>query len=126
MTEAMKARKEQMLEMRMQGMTYEEKAAEFGLTRQRVYQLIGKNYHLHRTIKEDECVYEGLRNWMNEHGVNKASLCRMMFDGCLGSYDTSRVASLMRGANVTKNTLDRAMRATGLTYEQAFGGAAND
>jgi transcriptional regulator len=65
----MKIRKEKMIELRKQGMTYEEIAKEVGTSRQRVYQIIGGNYRRHRKFKEDEIVYAGLRNWMNDHDM---------------------------------------------------------
>lgn len=125
MTEQMKIRKERMIELRKQGMTYEEIAKEVGMSRQRVYQIIGGNYRRHRKFKEDEIVYAGLRNWMNEHDMGWAQLVRSIY----GYYHPElyvRVKSVMSGKNCRKDYIDRVLFATGLTYEQAFGGANDD
>lgn len=125
MTEQMKIRKEKMIELRKQGMTYEEIAKEVGTSRQRVYQIIGGSHRRNKAYTEEYCVYTGLRNWLNEHDVGVAQLVRSMY----GEYHPTlfeRVKSVMRGRDCRKSIIDRVLMATGLTYEQAFGGAVND
>ena len=120
MNEQLIPRKERMIELRKQGLTYEEIAAQVGISRQRVYQIIGGCHRRHRAYTEEDCVYAGLRNWLNEHDVGMAQFVRSMY----GEYHPTirqRVKRIMSGKDCRKSFIDRVLMATGLTYEQAFG-----
>lgn len=119
----MSERAEQMKKLRLQGMSYEEIGKAFDISRQRVYQIIGgteMNYF--KEIKPDECVYPNLRKWLNENRINRPKLTRLMYSE--EKYAPTRweiVCRALEGANCRKTTIDRILKATGLTYEEAFG-----
>ena len=116
----MREHKEEMLEMKKNGMTYQQIGDVFGLSRQRVFAIIGGTVkHLHRPITKEQCVYDGLRNWLNENKISRTYFCRMcngIFHG--GAY--ARFKYALMGANITKQTIDRILSVTGLSYEVAF------
>lgn len=68
---------------RAQGMTYEQISKKYGVSRQRIHQIIGgdtdrvKNYF--RTLTEKDCIYPNLRKWMNDNKVSKVELSRRIF-----------------------------------------------
>ena len=119
----MSDREQRLLEMVEQGMTYAEIGRAEGISRQRVFQIIGGRQKPHfRELTEKECVYIGIRNWLNEHRMSRAKLAREMY----GYYHTTKVPVVngaLMGSDTSKHTIDAILRVTGLTYEQAFGGA---
>lgn len=77
-----------------------------------------RNYSI--TVSENQCAYKGLRNWMNASGICISSLARMMY--CDGNESKrTMVARALKGGNCSKKTIDRILRVSGLTYEEAFG-----
>jgi len=102
--------------------TYAEIAAKYGISRQRVAQMIGRwnPYHF-QYVKPNSCVYVGLRNWMNEHRVSRAEIIRRM--GLAYNPTTAhRFACKMCGNQpFTIDEIEFLLHLTGLTYEQAFG-----
>ena len=119
----MSERNEQMKSLRLQGMSYEEIGKVMGVSKQRVYQIIGgteMNYF--KEIGPDECVYPNLRKWMNENRISRPKLTRLMYGE--EKYAPTRwetVGRVLGGANCRKTVIDRILKATGLTYEEAFG-----
>lgn len=112
-------RKEKMKEMYSQGMTFDAIGKSFGISKQRVYQLIGCEKPHHTVVTEKQCIYPVIRNYMNLNGISIAKLTKMMY-GNVHSTHRSRVTSILRGENVTKSNIDTFLKATGLTYEDAF------
>ncbi len=122
----MDARLETMRDLYLAGKTYEEIGTEFGISKQRVYQLIGGEMKHKVVIPEERCIYPNLRLWMNENNVSVNKLCRTMYDGRLEPERTEVLRKALKGSNCTKNTIDRILKATGLTYEEAFGRSDTD
>lgn len=90
----MDERKQAMIKMHESGMTYAEIGAFMGISKQRVYQLIGDTRKgCHKPITKEQCVYAGIRKYMNENKISRMMLVRM---------------------------IDKILKATGLTYEYAF------
>lgn len=114
-------RKAYMIELHKSGMTYDEIGAIVGLSRQRVYQLIGgADKKLFRHIGADRCVYVGIRNWLNENKISINELTRRVY-GCFHTENRNRLSSILRGYEaVTKCQIDKLLKATGLSYECAF------
>lgn len=114
-------RKAYMINLYNSGMTYDEVAKIVGLSRQRVYQLIGRaDTKLFRHIDADRCVYVGIRDWLNENKVSVSELTRRMY-GNFHTENQNRVSSMLRGSEkITKYQIDKILKATGLTYENAF------
>lgn len=103
-----------------QGMTYAEIGKAEGISRQRVFQIIGGIQRSHfRKLTEKECVYVGIRNWLNENRMSRAKLVMEIY----GFYHPERVSMVnnaLRGCDTRKRIIDAILRVTGLTYEQAF------
>ena len=115
-------REQRMVEMRMNGATYLQIAEAFGITKQRVQQIVGKRRgNNFRPFTEERCVYPILREWLNDNKISLAELCRM----CRGNASSSNLSELrvvLRGESkwVTKPTIDKLINATWLTYEKLF------
>lgn len=113
-------RKEWMLSLRECGLTYKEIGEVTGTSKQRVFQLIGKNDKARfKPITEEQCIYDGLRNWMNENRISRAELVRMMY-GTLHSSCLDRLRGWLKGTEMTMYSINKILAVTGLTYEQAF------
>ena len=100
-------------------MSYAEVARKLGVSRQAVHQCVRykRKGHFH-TIDETRCIYKGLRDWMNQNEVNITALslmCKM--EQC---YPTM-LRYLSGASEIKKSAIDKILKATGLTYEQAFG-----
>ena len=119
------ARRQQMIELRESGMTYDKIGEAIGLSRQRVYQLIGGK-DAPSGYKPQECVYDGIRKWMDDNKITTTRLVRMMYDGICEPPTYNKVRAMLNGVNCRKSVIDRLLKATGLTYEQAFGGVRSE
>lgn len=113
------ARVKYMKDLRTQGLTYEEIGKEMGLSRQRVYQLIGGYTNHSVVIRPEQCIYPAIRFWLIENNISISGLTRII---CGYAHPEKRyvLSSALKGANCTKNTIDNILKATGLTYEVAF------
>lgn len=120
-------RKEWMLSLRECGLTYQEIGEVVGTSKQRVYQIIGKiDRARFKPITKEQCIYDGLRNWMNKKRISRKELARMMW-GTLMSSCYDRLKSWLRGTQMTMHTINLILTVTRLTYEQAFlGGTDNE
>ena len=109
-----------MIEMRQQGMTYAEIGQTMGVSKQRVFNLIGgTSESKHRLITEKDCVYVGIRNWMNENKISRTMMTRLVY----GTYHPEKYArfrNVLKGVDCHKHNIDKILKVTGLTYEEAF------
>lgn len=113
--------KEKMLEMKKNGMTYQQIGDVFGISKQRVYAIAGETAkHYHRHITKEQCVYDGLRGYLNENKISRMHFCRMCYEGIFHQATYHRFKKVLKGSNTTKQTIDRILEATGLSYEVAF------
>lgn len=109
---------------RAQGMTYEQIGEKVGLSKQRVFQLVGggtdrAKKHF-RTITEEQCVYPNIRKWMNENSVSKAEFSRKVF-GTAHPKTMSLLCGWLSGKGYpSKHNIDKLIEVTGLTYEELF------
>ena len=116
----MNNKKQTMFKLRSQGMTYQEIADVVGCSKSYVGSILSKSdKSKFRTITPKDCVYVGIRNWMNENKISKAELCRMIY-GYVHPVSNNRLAAIYKGHGCTKETIDMILAATGLTYEEAF------
>lgn len=99
------------------GMSYAEIAREFGVSRQCVHQRVYKYNNF--KVKETTCVYNGLRNWMNQHHVRVSKLILMLDDD--SPHRQTMYGYLNGKHDMPKSAIDAILKVTGLTYEQAFG-----
>lgn len=118
----MNERKQKMIEMRNAGATHEQIGNAFGITKQRVSQIIGQYWvGSFRGITCEDCIYPNLRRWMNENRISKSELCRRMY-GDVGPENHHRISLILSGkkTNFFKSVIDRLIEATGLSYEELF------
>lgn len=122
MAERKVEREAEMMEMRRAGASYTEIAERFGLSKQRVYQIVGvRNKAYFKPITQAQCVYPYLRKWMNDNEVSVAELCRRMRGNAAGT-NLSEVGHILTGKGkcMQKKTIDKLIKATGLKYEKLF------
>lgn len=114
--------KAEKIALREQGLTYRQIADRLGISTQAVAQVLSKRQPSRfRLVAEEGCVYVGIRNWMNENKVGFTELvrrCGLQTAG--GTYPRWR-SYLTGQCDPPKRTIDKILRVTGLTYEEAFG-----
>lgn len=115
-------REAEMLEMRRAGASYTEIAERYGISKQRVYQIVGaRNKAYFRPITPERCIYPYLRKWMNDNEISIAELVRRG-RGNASATNWCELKAVLTGKAraVTKPTIDKLINATGLTYEKLF------
>lgn len=116
----MNNKKEKMVELRKQGMTYQEIADVIGCSKAYVgSQLSSKEDCKFRPLTPKDCIFVGIRNWLNENKVSRAEFCRMLY-GYVHPATHQRYSAIFKGSDCTKKTIDMILSITGLTYEEAF------
>lgn len=95
-------------------------ANKFGLSRQRVHQILGKRDQKYfRYFDEKRCVYPLLRHWLNENQISTAELTRRLF-GNNNPKNQHVVSNILKGGNCLKHHIDNLLKETEITYEEAF------
>lgn len=94
------------------GMSYQEVAKHFGVTRQAVFSCLkrGPGLELGRPPVYDT-VFPGLNRWIEENHTNIYAMERKS-GACL--------RAALKSGNMNKRAIDAVLRVTGLTYEEAF------
>lgn len=118
--EALKKDITNLIELREQGLTYQEIGEKVGLSKQRIYQLIGGNKKTKASIKPRQCMYHNIRKWMNSNNVSMNALTRIIYGNC-NPANVYRIRNRLNGTvEPTKTFIDRVLEITNLTYEEAF------
>lgn len=106
----------EMIEMRNEGKSLAEIGQRFGVSCQRIFQIIGNSTRYPgRPIKN--CVFPGITNWLFEHRVSIKEMSERL--NCMG-YHTLQLK--LSGKHVFTLPETKAILAyTGLTFEEAFG-----
>ena len=110
--------------LREQGMTYREIGEKLGISWQAAHYGIGRDrdgdwFH---PMTEKNCVFPGLRKWMNENRVVAAELSRRIGRDERNGY--AKLLRVLRGEQqITKDGIDDILRVTGMKYEEAFADA---
>lgn len=102
--------------MREEGMTYEAIGRVFGISKQAAYEIHKRDYkgdHF-RVSTVLEVKYIGLREWMLENRVSITALGKMC--GVTNLHN----GTLVGKHALTKPTIDKILKVTGLTYEECF------
>lgn len=110
-----------MIALRKQGLTYKEIGEEMGISKQRVCHYLNKgDCRYNKPIKEHQCVFVGIRNWMNSNNISMSELVRRLknTNHPVEFYLVRKY--LTREYSMRMDTIDRLLEITGLTYEQAF------
>lgn len=103
-----------MRKLREEGMSYEKIGEIYGVSRQRVHQILNtppKDRFRESTIQKIR--YVGLRNWLLERRISLNKFDEMC--------ETSKIyGTLCYGFEPRKSTIDAILKVTGLTYEECF------
>ena len=112
---------QQMIDMKNSGKTYQDIADEFGVSRQRVFQMIGSgDPKFFRYISTKGCIYKGVRKYMNDNKISMAELVRKLYGNYVPRNFYSVRNKLSGVTDITKKHIDKILEITGLTYEEAF------
>lgn len=111
-----KTRLMEMCAMAVNGMSYQEIGEHYGLTRERVRQILSGAYPVSgRPIKN--CIFPGLLCWMINNWENMKSMCSN-----IGLMSYQALVNKMRGkTEFTLSEIRAILAYTGLTFEEAFG-----
>ena len=115
-------RKAKMIEMKKNGVTYAEIGKTFNLSKQRVYSIIGGQFKAYyRELTPEDCIYPNVRKWLNDNRISRAELCRRVYGSNNSNARTSNHNFLTgKARDMRKSTIDKYLKATGLTYEELF------
>jgi transposase len=106
---------------RESGKSVIEIAEMYGVSYQAVSQATAKlrnGYFKHYT--EKSCVYPNLRKWLNDNKVSRSEFARRM-ELPPTPTNTHRISYYFTGRSYpSKATIDKFLKATGLTYEELF------
>lgn len=100
------------------GMTYEQLAKKYGVSRQRVGQICGKyNKKRFHAVTQERCKYINLRIWMNEKHVTMCDLIEMMGVAQTGTRAIEFRSKLAGSGELSKLYIGKLMNVTGLGYD---------
>ena len=121
MKKKMEERNRQMEADRESGMTLRAIAKKYGISVQRVHQIIGGRLRERGPfIAIEECPYPNLKNWMNRNRVSRYEITRRVY-GVSGSHNCISMRGYIRGDfDPPKRIIDRLIAVTGMPYEVLF------
>lgn len=114
-------RAELYMQERKQGKTFYQIAEKYGVSKQAVAAACAIHALGHfKPYTEAEVVYPKLRKWLNDNEVTRSEFARRM--GLVPyAKNCYRVSVYFRGMNYPlKETIDKMLEVTGLTYEEMF------
>lgn len=104
---------------RESGLTYQQIADKYGISKQVVHQACGKyTPYLYRPWTKERCIYVNLRRWLEENKITMSELLRRLGRENLASNHAQINQYLKGKKNPTKKTIDKFIEVTGLTYEE--------
>lgn len=110
-----------LIELRKIGMTYAEIGAALGVSKQTAFVACKDNNELRRAPLYELIVYAGLNRYMKENKMAVKELAEKT------GISNQNVFQILTGKNdPCKRSIDRILRATGLTYEEAFAPKGSD
>lgn len=108
-------------EEREKGMTYQQIADKYGVTRQNVAMACGKaNPNRFQWHPKHKVVYPNLRKWLNDNKVSKNEILRRAgMEVCASS--SGLLGKIFKGtADPRKSFIDKLIEITGMPYEKLF------
>ena len=94
------------------GMTQRAIADEYGVSQALIQKRCGGPY---RGYRKSEIVYKGIENYLNEHELSTRSFADFV------DMNYAALYYILTGKHEpSKKSIDRILKATGLTYEEAF------
>ena len=115
-------RNQKMKEMFMAGKTLEEVGKEFGLSRQRVFQIVG-GYKKPKQVTEEQInkvKYLGLKKWMLQNNVSFSELTRLIYGQTNRNQYNTTHSRICAHKDIPKSFIDNLIKITGLPYEVLF------
>lgn len=114
-------RTSEMIKLKQEGVSYREIGKMFGVSRQRVAQIIGEqNISYFKEVTEKQCVFNGIRDYMNNTQTSLTELIKK----CGFNYHprtSTKYRYWLNGKNEMKmSAINSLLKVTGLTYEEAF------
>ena len=104
---------------RAYGATYKQLAEEYGVSQTLIKNYVGAEREYTRLVENKKIKYKGLRDWILQEQITISKMARDIGTNYVTLY------YILNGHNdPRKNSIDRILNYTGLTYEQAF--AVND
>lgn len=112
----------QMVELRRRGHTNKMIAEQFGVSCQRVNQILAERSEgRFRGWSEERCVHDGMRNWLNTNKISCSELGRILYGHNLDGYSRESLARTLRGKKEFKlSTINKLIDVSGMTFEQLF------
>ena len=101
------------------GMTLQQIGDEYGVSRQRIAQLVGAVRPMTQWCKTYS-VYSGIDSWMKFTHTTYAKLAVMLGYAPNANNQSNLAAKLMGKTEPSKSFIDAMLYITGLTYEEAF------
>lgn len=121
MTQESKDRSLEMIKMRLYGFTYQEIAEKFGVTRQRVQQIVAEFTGKERTARQsslDRCIYPNIRKWMLDNNISMIKLSKMCG---LAETHIGAVRTKLNGEREFKiSEIKAILKESGKTFEYMF------
>ena len=102
--------------MLLDGFTYQEIADRFQVSKQRIGQIFNM-----RESRYSKIIYPGIRSWMIENNVTVQELNRRMRPEKRTKGNNGLFEKLRGEREITPEEIERLLRVTGLTFEEAFG-----
>ncbi len=100
--------------MYLEGSSFQEIADHYGVTKQYIHEILTKSFSRSRGAKR-KTIYPKLEDWMNENGITFSKFSQ--YSGM--PYVT--LTQILKGKRMpNKVNIDIILKATGLTYEEAF------
>lgn len=100
--------------MRLEGHTLQEIANKYGVTKQAVSQFLPRGLNKYEKYAKG-CIYPAIARWMIKNKMSYMSLSEST-----GINSATLRVALSGKTSPTKFTVDGILKATGLTYEEAF------
>lgn len=112
-------RRNQMIADRKSGLTMREIAEKYGVSYQRVSQIVGRQ-SVRNFQAVTDCPYPNLKRWMNDNLISRRELSKRVY-GYSNTTTTARLGSYIRGeVEPNKRTIDKLLEVTGMSYEVLF------
>lgn len=106
--------KEEVKRLREAGMSYQAVGERFGVSKQRIHQIVTRPSRRRKLPKTDGIKYPKIKQYLEENNVKVTDLAT----AC--GVTNATMWGNMRGCGMRKSTIDAILKVTGLTYEEAF------
>lgn len=118
-------KKEQIIEMRNQGMTFQAIADKFGCSKQYVHaelnrQLKGRGVN----SMKNKVVYKNILHWCVDNDKSISGFCELAAKQC--GCSTSTIYNFLSGDKKQMGKIRGILAITGMTFEEAFGGVESE